>query len=305
MAKWEQTGERLPMVLVQGFPGNQTVSKPVIDFLSDVFDIWFHNYPGFHPTSPPLAHYSLAALAADLQRRLDRLPLQRYVLAGCSAGFLLVNAVDPDARCLALMGVAPLIGSAFLRQSTLRLAATRALVASLDRYDPNAPVWRPSIFWRLAAPWARPYPRRMRETLMREVAPRALIGMARVILGLRGPVPLAKRPHILLINPQDTALDANATTRWFRQSLSEERLRVFHTTSAHHPMPLTRDYLQRHVGYATLQGMAAFAWRQADARLWLPQTYTPRALSGIPNSRRLSAAMPRGGSAGGLPGKER
>lgn len=82
----ETHGQGTPLVLLHGFPLRRTIWKPVVPLLKDKARLILPDLRGFGESPVQVKEYSMRLLAADVLALLDRLQLDKVVVAGHSMG---------------------------------------------------------------------------------------------------------------------------------------------------------------------------------------------------------------------------
>ncbi len=82
----EEHGEGIPLVLIHGFPLNRRIWYPIVPFLEKKARLIIPDLRGFGESPREVEGYSMRLLAADILRLLDRLTIEKAVIAGHSMG---------------------------------------------------------------------------------------------------------------------------------------------------------------------------------------------------------------------------
>lgn len=82
----EEHGEGIPLVLIHGFPLNRQIWQPLIPLLEKKARLILPDLRGFGDSPQELEDYSMRLLAADVVRLLDRLNIEKALIAGHSMG---------------------------------------------------------------------------------------------------------------------------------------------------------------------------------------------------------------------------
>jgi len=83
---YEEHGAGTPLVLVHGFPLDRTIWRPLVPLLESKFRMVMPDLRGFGLSPVTEGVYSMRLLAEDLRALLDRLNIERAILAGHSMG---------------------------------------------------------------------------------------------------------------------------------------------------------------------------------------------------------------------------
>ncbi|MEN4011042.1 MAG: alpha/beta hydrolase [Chloroflexota bacterium] len=82
----ETHGEGVPLVLLHGFPLNRSIWKPIIPLLKEKARLILPDLRGYGESPKDIEEYSMRLLAADVVALLNRLQVDKVVLAGHSMG---------------------------------------------------------------------------------------------------------------------------------------------------------------------------------------------------------------------------
>lgn len=82
----EQHGEGIPLVLLHGFPLNRQIWRPIVPLLEKKCRLIIPDLRGFGESPQEVEDYSMRLLAADVHQLLDRLNIEKAVIAGHSMG---------------------------------------------------------------------------------------------------------------------------------------------------------------------------------------------------------------------------
>ncbi|GIV65915.1 MAG: alpha/beta hydrolase [Chloroflexota bacterium] len=82
----EDHGEGIPLVLIHGFPLNRRIWQPIVPLLKSKAHLIIPDLRGFGESPREVEGYSMRLLAADILQLLDRLNIEKAVIAGHSMG---------------------------------------------------------------------------------------------------------------------------------------------------------------------------------------------------------------------------
>jgi len=93
---YEDHGEGdLPVIFIHGFPFDQTMWKPQVDFLKSFMRIITFDLRGYGRSGAGSMKPSIDLYAADLLRLMDALKIERAIVCGLSmGGYILLNAIN-------------------------------------------------------------------------------------------------------------------------------------------------------------------------------------------------------------------
>jgi pimeloyl-ACP methyl ester carboxylesterase len=236
---------KMNIVVVQAFPANETLSSGIIRFLSDYFQVYFINLPGFHPSVPPFCGACLDSCVQYVESKIEELGLDEYILAGISSGYLIANRICiEDGNCRAILASGPFLGIDYLKISkpkrfsyVLSLNLTRRL--RLDRW-----LWNRSFFRKLLSNLLDKSGTVV-ETILGEVDPETFFSIGLELLKFKEEPSFKDIPYIVLINPGEDVIDFSKTVSSFWSGVDPDRLRVIYTRANHYPDEPTYEYFQR------------------------------------------------------------
>ena len=83
---YEEEGQGIPLMLVHGFPLNRSIWYPLIPLLKDKARLILPDLRGHGQSPAPEGTYAMRLLAEDLHALLDKLEIDKVILAGHSMG---------------------------------------------------------------------------------------------------------------------------------------------------------------------------------------------------------------------------
>jgi pimeloyl-ACP methyl ester carboxylesterase len=148
---FEILGEGTPVVLIHGFPFDHSLWEDVIPLLKEHARLILPDLRGFGKSPIPDGVYSMRLMAEDIAALLDKLNIQKAVLAGHSMGgyisLAFAHAYPDRVAGLALITSQAAADTPERRQGRYRLAdevkrkGVKAVVAAnLERYSPDPAV---------------------------------------------------------------------------------------------------------------------------------------------------------------------
>lgn len=231
--------EKIDLILVQGFPANQTLSSGLIKYLEQFFRVHFINLPGFYPNVPPLEKISLDSFTQNLQTRINELNLKSYVLAGISFGFLIANQIAPDCqKYLAIVASQPYLGCQYFKKlPNIFFLWGLKLIIGLKAYRI---FWKKKWFKRILEPKMGKFT----ENVIEETDARTFFETLLLIFTYKKKVVFSKKPYILLMNPNDETLNFEKIYRTFSENIPEKSLCFIPTKVSHFPENPSFEYFQ-------------------------------------------------------------
>lgn len=270
-----------PLILLHSFPTNSTILAGFIAFLADHFSVLPVDLPGFRIGSEPLAPATHVGYAEDLQTVIDRFGDIPFVLAGISYGYYVLTHLRNFRRCVAIVAIEPFVGTEFLRASRTARSAASFLLGIASRLGVHTLLRLPAarrLVFRLGG-----IPDNVLSCIAREIHPRALFETAALILRSSPIAAIPRIPHIIVINPGDSTIDARRTLAHFDGMNPRDRS-VIETTLEHFPRDLSKEYFVREIPTPVIAAIKE-AVRAAASRGDQP----PSLVDGSRNARTSSA----------------
>lgn len=240
-------GDHKPnIVIIQAFPANRTLSAGIIEYLSDFFNVHFIDLPGFHPDLKPLENPTIEKYTQFANKKIRELNLDKFVLAGISFGFLIATkvAVNKD-NCLAILGSGPYLGHIYVRFPKGKKLLLRISLKILDKTRIGEKIWYSNTFKKVLTHFLGKKSKAIVDTIVMEVNPEAFFKTASMILTYDEKPNFKKGiPHVLLMNPRDTAIDFYKTLETLIDYIDINKLRVIITRVEHYPKNPTYEYFK-------------------------------------------------------------
>jgi pimeloyl-ACP methyl ester carboxylesterase len=250
----EENG-RPDLVLVNAFFSNSVILKGLIEFLGERFRVHFIDLPGFCADCPPLEEISVASFAAFVRRRVDALGLDSYLIGGLSFGFLVVNSLELDARCRAVVAIAPYIDSRSLTLGALKRRSYRVITEIAASTGLVWRAWETKTARRFAH-WYSRYPADRVDLILDHMDARTFFQTGRLILRNHQHCVFHDRPYVLIVNPKDTTISYDYVVGRFRKNT--DRLLVVETSIDHYPEELSKSYFSERFAAEDLDRIMAF-----------------------------------------------
>jgi pimeloyl-ACP methyl ester carboxylesterase len=243
------------LVLVNAFLTNSLVLRGLIDYLSRFFRVHFIDLPGFIKDIPPLTEVTLENYAGYVQRRLDDLELDGYLLGGISFGFAVISHLPPDERCRGFVAITPYLSSRWLNLNPVKKSTYAFLVRLALAFDLPGRVWNHRIFHRVFH-WYSDYPPERIDTLLSHMEGRTFFETARIILSHRQPCHFHDRPYVLILSHSDRTIKNDPLLKCFQENVS--RLKVMSVGIDHYPPEVTEDYFRDRIPQEDVRKIMGF-----------------------------------------------
>jgi hypothetical protein len=243
------------LIVVHSFPSNSIVLGGLIEYLSDYFEVYFIDLPGFTKTVPALDEISFGGYVKFIAVKIQEFELRSYWLGGISFGFFLISQLQPDPTCQGFVGLEPYIGLASLRMGLFKRLFYSIFCKTIIALKLSSFLWSNPIS-RKHLPKLRPYPPEHIDTLFDQLDSRTFFKTAALILGEKTESGFTNSPYILIANKDDQTLDYNYILQAFAKNV--QRLLVVNTTVDHYPADLTKAYFKTRIPATAVKKVCHF-----------------------------------------------
>jgi pimeloyl-ACP methyl ester carboxylesterase len=250
------------LVLVNAFLTNSLVLRGLIDYLSNFFHVHFIDLPGFVRDIPPLPEVTLENYAVYVERQIDSLDLDSYLLGGISFGFAVISHMNPGERCKGVVAITPFLDSRWLNLSLLKKSTYSLLVRLTLAFDLSSKIWNHRLFHRIFYLYSD-YPPDRIETLLNQMEGRTFFETARIILTHRQPCRFQDLPHVLILSDSDRTIKNGPLLELFEEKI--DRLKVVRAGIEHYPLEVSEDYFQSRFPREDIHDIIGFFGGQSPA----------------------------------------
>ena len=240
------------LVIVHSFPANSYLLEGLYAFLSDYFNVYAVDLPGFTPHTKPLKEVSFDNYARHVEAEIDRLKLKDYILGGISFGFSVVNHCQDDDRCKGFLALEPFINKHYIRADLKPVKLMQAILAFVTTLRIHQQTYRSHYFKRFVLSQS---PNVKFDMVQRTVDPYAFFETGKMLLHHHAQPSFHNKPYILVINDEDTAVCGPKIIKLFE---SLNRSLIVKTTVEHHPSDTSKAYFQKHINPADIEKMLHF-----------------------------------------------
>ena len=250
------------LVLVNAFLTNSLVLRGLIDYLSNFFHVHFIDLPGFVRDIPPLPEVTLENYAVYVERQIDSLDLDSYLLGGISFGFAVISHLNPGERCKGVVAITPFLDSRWLNLGLLKKSTYSLLVRLTLAFDLSSKIWNHRLFHRIFYLYSD-YPPDRIETLLNQMEGRTFFETARIILTHRQPCRFQDLPHVLILSDSDRTIKNGPLLELFEEKI--DRLKVVRAGIEHYPLEVSEDYFQSRFPREDIHDIIGFFGGQSPA----------------------------------------
>jgi hypothetical protein len=232
---------KINFILVQSFPTNSYILQPLIDYLSEYFNLYFIDLPGFTNKLKPLEKINIDQYGSFLDQKITDLNLKSYIIGGISFGFLVVNQAKLNKNCQAILAVEPFIGTSTIKLSKLVRLGLFLVIKLINVLNLSQLIWRLGLFKQILLKLG--VPKTSFKYILEEIDPKTFFQTAQIIFDSKMIKNFHQLPHLLVINLDDDALDAKAIIQIFKDKASH--LGVIETDIPHYPQELNKEYMKK------------------------------------------------------------
>jgi pimeloyl-ACP methyl ester carboxylesterase len=248
------------LVLIHSFPTNSVLLSGLIDYLSDYFNVYFIDLPGFTKAVPPLKRISYEGYYDYVEKKIDEFHLDDYLAGGISFGFAIINHLKHGKKCKGIIAIEPFIGLKSLKFSTSK----RILYSFLIQTICTLRLY--SLFWGspLAAkylPKLRGYPPETMMIMFEQIDGRTFFETANILLKDRNEYRFHDLPYVFVGNKNDRTVNYNYIYETLSRNVT--KLLVLNTEIDHYPRDTSKAYFKRMVPKEIFEKMTAFFAEQS------------------------------------------
>ncbi|MDD5547554.1 MAG: hypothetical protein PHN74_01445 [Candidatus Pacebacteria bacterium] len=243
--------EKRNLVIVHSFPTNSVLLQGLTDFLSDYFNVYMIDLPGFMPDVLPLKEISLEGYRRYVKEKIESFDLKTYWMAGVSFGFLVVDGIRDD-KCLGFLAIEPYINSEFLKMSKFKKFAYIFIISIVGGTGIYKKIWGSRLLKFLLG---KEYRKRM-DILFSTIDARTFFETAKFILKDKKFPVFQDKPYVLVVNKKDLTIFSDKTISFFKKKANN--LEIIFSTSEHYPQHMTKEYFQKHISEKEVGRMREF-----------------------------------------------
>lgn len=241
------------LILVHSFPTNSLLLRGLFEFLSDHFNVFFIDLPGFNKNVPANHKISLQNYIHFLEDKIRELKLSSYWLAGVSFGFLVVNGITRQSECRGIIAIEPFINAKYLYFNVWQRFLYKFFFSTVCLLGTEKKVY-----------FSKPFQLYLRHTygyrnntiISSTIDARTFFHTGRMLLCYKEDVTLHPIPYILVINKHDDSIDAKKTAKRF--SLHSAPCITVYSASEHFPASPNKEYFIKATKKEDIQRMQDF-----------------------------------------------
>ncbi|MFA6256874.1 MAG: hypothetical protein WCT29_01040 [Candidatus Paceibacterota bacterium] len=234
------------LVIIHSFPTNSVILKGFYDFLSEFFNVYPIDLPGFLKKIKPLKTINFSNYARYVEREIKKLDLENYWIGGVSFGFAVVNLIKDHKKCRGVFAIEPYLGSENLNIPLYKRLLFLLIIRTVGAFNAFYKVWHSAFIqqYLLFGSSAR-FDKKIK-SLLDEMDARTFFQTAKLLLHNRAvDCVFLPRPYVLVINKEDGSIRADKIISRFANEVDD--LVIIHTSAEHYPKTITEEYFRKRI----------------------------------------------------------
>jgi len=246
------------LILVHSFPTNSVLLHGLEEFLADFFTVHFIDLPGFHKDTPPFSGIiTIQKFSNYLDKKIEELNVDKYIVGGVSFGFLVVNNAKLDKRCVAILAMEPFINRTCLNLSFWKqkeYTLITILLKFIHLLHLEKLIWESNYFNRYFQK-GFDYPKERIDMIIKHIDSRTFFTVANLLLNYKKNPKFHDLPYFLIGNFADKTINFDRAVEIFIEKLHE--LHVASEPIDHFPKDLTKTYFKTRIPEEHIDRMLA------------------------------------------------
>lgn len=247
--------DKLNLIIISGFGPDEHVMNPAIDVFREYFNVYYFDLPGFGKDEA-ISDYSMENLTTYFQDKINNLDLKQYILGSLSFGFAIINHLKIGKSCKGVLAYEPYINGEFVKLPKIykKIYLYSLSVITFSRLYCFSKIYK-AIFKKILE---KHYPKEFLEWVDRlDIV--VLLQTAKLLLSFNDHYNFHNLPHAMIINQDDSLIDAKKTIEYFRERISE--LFIMESKLSHFPRELKEDSIKRGLDKNDLDKLIMFLKR--------------------------------------------
>jgi len=247
-------GNKLNLVLIHSFPTNSIILKGLSDYLSDYFNVYFIDLPGFVKNKPPLKEVSLGNYVDFVEKELKRTDFNSFWIGGVSFGFLVANSINAGNHIKGILAIEPFWGSDYLNISFAKKTLYKSILNIITFCKLEKTIWQSPLFdlFFFKGTVSPEYTK----IIKTEINPRTFFKTAKILIEHDGNHTFQKKPYVLIINKDDQTIKAEEIIKSFNENIKIGI--VLHTSAEHFPKDISKKYFQKNIEPSEIKKFVTF-----------------------------------------------
>lgn len=247
--------EKENLILINAFYTNSIILNDFLEYLSDHFNLYFIDLPGFISTVPALSDVSLESYSAYAENEVNKLNLDHFIMGGISFGFLIANRIALNGNCKGIVAITPYLNEESLNLRPFRKRFYSVFVNMADSFRHTERLWNARLTRRLAY-WYSSYPRDRVDIILDEMDPITFFKTGKLILNGNERFMVQNLPYVLIANPNDTTIKYEYLLKTFQNNVS--KLLICRTDIEHFPQTICKDYFAERFSIEQIEAITSF-----------------------------------------------
>lgn len=227
------------LILVHSYPTNSIILAGLINYLNYYFAVYPVDLPGFIRKEPPLKEISLKNYCDFLDRRVEELNLETYLIAGISFGFRIINDSKLTKSCKGIIAIEPYLNSDSLKITKTLRNIGASVAKSICRFGIEGKLWNEKLF---KTPLFKSRSTQVGKIIHDTIDPRTFFKTIEIIASDKEKIDFHNLPHALVINQKDKRIKADKIIRKFNEKV--KKLYISYTNTPHFPKDLSANYFR-------------------------------------------------------------
>ncbi|MEM7362305.1 MAG: alpha/beta hydrolase [Bacteroidota bacterium] len=244
------------LVIVHSFPGNSKMLDGYYKFLGDYFNVHPIDLPGFNVDIPPLKKIQIENYVKYTEKVLQNLPFSRYVLAGLSFGFCVVNRCKVDDRCRSKIALFPYLNANYLQKMPTR--KERFLLRFIRYLHLHRFVYTSTWFRNILI---EKIPKRSLDIMLKSMDPYTFFELLHRIIHYKEEPIFSDHPYVLIVNKEDDTVNGKKIIEQFKEL---PKASIIFTDMPHHPGNPSKSYFKKYIPDDDIKKILRFIEAESD-----------------------------------------
>ena len=234
------------LVIIHSFPTNSHILAGLYDYLTDFFNIYPVDLPGFNVNLKPLETISLIGYSNFLKNEIERLKLESYWVGGVSFGFSVANMVGDHKGCKGILAIEPYLGSENLKISNTRKILYLLAIKLIEIGNSFYRVFHSPFIQKYLLMGSSASLDEKLKKILDTMDAKTFFETAKILLTSHEvDCKLLSVHYILVINKTDGSIRADRIISRFAYEVDD--LLIAHTTAEHYPETITKEYFEKRI----------------------------------------------------------
>ncbi len=234
------------LVMIHSFPTNSHILAGLYEYLTDFFNVYPVDLPGFVANLKPLETVNMMNYADFLRDRIEILKLDNYWVGGVSFGFSVANMVGDHRGCRGVLAIEPYLGSENLKMSNKRKVFYVLAIKAIELGNVFYKVFHSPFIQKYLLMGSSANLDKKIKNILDTMDAKTFFETAKILLTSHEvDCKLLNVPYILIINKIDGSIRADRIISRFAYEVDD--LLIAHTTAEHYPKTITKEYFEKRI----------------------------------------------------------